>query len=451
LEGQNASKVETLKSMLENYPETDFGADAKYEVAQTYFFTDKYQDALTWFDKVITDHPNSSYVRKAKLNKGLLYYNQSSDETALPLFEEVAENYPATEEASEALLKIKKIYVERGDVPAFEKYLASKNFPDVTTGALDTSYYESAELMYLRGQLASALVEFDKYRDKFPNGYFKLNANFYAAEAALQLEQYDAAIKSYDKVLEFPKNTFTEKSLIAAGNIYYFQKRYNEALLRYAMLEEVAEVAENLLEARIGLMRCNYLINNFEGANEYSLKLRRMQTAPKEVLDEASLFSAKCALAQNDLKMAEARFKETLLQANNEFGAEAMYNLARIHFLRDSIDRAQSLIFEMVNIFPNYGEWISRSFLLLADTYVKQNDLFQARLTLQNLIDNYGGELKQDAERKLAEVENMQTPLQERMDGAGFEVEFEQEGKVADDLFEIDEEPQEEILIEEAP
>ncbi|MFM1875536.1 MAG: hypothetical protein RL266_1273 [Bacteroidota bacterium] len=440
LEGQNASKIETLKSMLDNYPETDFAADALYEIAETYFFTDRSQDAITYFDKVINGYPNSHYVRKAKLNKGLLHYNQSQDQKALPLFEDVAENYPATEEAKEALMKIQKIYVEKGDVPGFEAYVAKNNFPDITTGALDTSYYESAEFMFLRRNLEGAMAEFKAYLDKFPNGFFSLNANFYRAEAALELKKYDDAIVNYDRVLDFKKNQFTERSLMAAAEIYLFKKNYNDALLRFTMLEEVAEVAENLMESRVGLMRCHFLLNNFEDANRYAEKLKRSDKVPERILQEASLTSAKCAFAQGDLRMAEERFEMTLLEANNEIGAEALYNLANIHYLNDSILKAQSLIFEMVNLFPNYGEWLTRSFLLLSDTYVKQGEEFQAKLTLQNLIDNYEGELKVEAERKLVELEAKKPVLEERKDGGEWDIEFEQEGKVRDDLFEIDEE-----------
>ncbi len=438
LDGKSASKVETLKAMLENYPSTDFAADAKYEIAETYFFGDNSQEAIKYFDKVVKEHPNSSYVPKAKLNKGLLYYNQSADEKALPLFKEVAENYPATEEAKEALMKIQKIYVEDGDVPGFEKYVAAHNFPDITTGALDTSYYESAEFMYLRGNLEGAMVEFKKYLDKFPNGYFKLNANFYRADAAVQLKKYDQAIIGFDRVLEFKKNVFTERALMSASQIYLYQEKYNDALLRFSMLEEVAETAENLMEARIGLMRCNYLLNNFDEAHEYATKLQRSDKVPELVLSEASLTSAKCALAQNDLRMAQERFKQTLLESNNEVGAEAMYNLAYIHFLKGEYEQSQKLIFEMVNVFPNYGEWISRSFLLLADNYIKQNDLFQAKLTLQNLIDNYDGELKQEAQRKLERISTLQPKLEDRKDGQSWNIEFEQEGKVRDEIFEPD-------------
>ena len=449
LDGKNASKVETLKAMLSNYPETDFAADAKYEIAETYFFQDKAQEAIEYFDLVISEHPNSSYVRKAKLNKGLLFYNQSSDELALPLFEDVAENYPATEEAKESLMKIQKIYVEKGDVLGFEQYITDNNFPDITTGALDTSYYESAEFMFLRGNLDEALAEFQAYLDRFPNGYFKLNANFYRAETAVQLKNYDQAIIGYDHVLNFKKNVFTERSLMSASQIYFFQANYNDALLRFTMLEEVAENAENLMEARVGLMRCNYLLNNFEEAHNYSEKLRRSDKVPEEIISEAGLTSAKCALAQNNIRMAEERFKQTLLESNNQVGAEALYNLAFINYSRDSVAIAQQLIFEMVNVFPNYGEWISKSFLLLADTYIKQDDLFQAKLTLQNLIDNYNGELKVEAQRKLDEITNAQPKLEERKDGEDWDIEFEQEKKVRDDIFEIDVDEEYEPILEE--
>jgi hypothetical protein len=272
-----------------------------------------------------------------------------------------------------------------------------------------------------------------------------LNAHFYRSEAALELKLYDEAIVGYDHILEFKKNAFTERSLMAASSIYLYQEKYQDALLRFTMLEEVAEEAENLMQARVGIMRCSYVVNNFEDAHKYAMKLKRSDKVPERVLQEASLISAKCAMAQGNLRMAEERFEMTLLEANNEIGAEALFNLAKIHYLNDSLERSQSLIFEMVNLFPNYGEWITRSFLLLADTYVKQGEEFQAKLTLQNLIDNYDGELQAEAVRKLAEIEAAEVELKQREEQE-WDVEFEQEGKVRDDIFEVDEDEEYEMV-----
>ena len=51
---------------------------------------------------------------------------------------------------------------------------------------------------------------------------------------------------------------------------------------------------------------------------------------------------------------------------------------------------------------PGYHQWASEGFLLLADSYVERNDAFQARLTLQNIIDNYDDpDVTQMAQQKL--------------------------------------------------
>lgn len=438
VQGNGASKVETLKALLENYPKTGFAADAKFEVAETYFFMDNNGQAIIWFDKVINENPNSSYMRKAKLNKGLVYYNMSEDERALPLFKDVAENHPATAEAKEALLKIQKIYIENTDVAGFEQYMAGKNFPDITKGALDTSYYQAAELRFVRGDLVNAMNELSSYLSKFPNGYFALNAHFYRAEASFQLKMYAEALTDYDHVLGFAKNAFTEKSLLAAGQIYFSQQKFGQSAQRYGKLEELAERAENLLESRIGLMRCKFELKDFITADEYAQKVIRADRAPESVVNEAYLISAKCALEQKDLRMAEAKFQETLLRSNSEIGAEAMYNLARIKYLNGYYPETEKMVFEIVNIFPNYKVWIAKAFILLADNYEKQGDLFQAKLTLQNVVDNYLGVLRDDAQRKLDVINAAEPALQERQDGGSFKVEFEQEGKVDQRIFEVE-------------
>ncbi|MDP6908571.1 MAG: hypothetical protein QF371_03645, partial [Flavobacteriales bacterium] len=71
-----------------------------------------------------------------------------------------------------------------------------------------------------------------------------------------------------------------------------------------------------------------------------------------------------------------------------------------------------------------------------------QDDLFQAKLTLQNLIDNYAGELKDEAILKLKFVNDMEPKLEERKEGVDIEIEFEQEAPVRDEIFEeeLDEE-----------
>ena len=409
LNGENASKIASLQSMLDNYPSSTFAADAKYEIGETYFFMDKNADAKKYFNMILSDHANSSYVGKAKLNLGLIAYNSSDDATALPLFKDVAENYPTTTEAKEALFKIQKIYTEQGNVEQFETYVSTQDFPDITQGALDTSYYQAGEFMYARGQYANALSEFEKYLSKFPNGYFNLNANYYLAESALQLGQEDKALTAYNEVLKYQKNTFTEKAILTAGGIYFNRQNFQEAKLRYTMLEEVAEIAENVEAAQIGLMRCNYQLGSWADCEEYCNKLLSSERNSESIRLEASLIRAKAALEQNQLDVAMSRFTETSNMANNAIAAEAMFNVAKVHHLKGNYEQVEAEVFGMLDRMPGYPKWVSEAFLLLADSYEKRDDVFQARLTLQNVIDNYDDpEVVGRAQRKLTRLQQME-------------------------------------------
>jgi hypothetical protein len=51
---------------------------------------------------------------------------------------------------------------------------------------------------------------------------------------------------------------------------------------------------------------------------------------------------------------------------------------------------------------PSYDYWLTRGFILLADNYVKQGNNFQAKRTLQSVIDNHQeDELREQARNKL--------------------------------------------------
>ncbi len=110
----------------------------------------------------------------------------------------------------------------------------------------------------------------------------------------------------------------------------------------------------------------------------------------------------------DNLDIAVAKFQQTANQAQNVVGAEAKYSIALIHHQRSDFEKSQETIFELVNQFANYENWVAKSFLLLAKNYVEQEDLFQAKLTLQNVVDNYHGEIQKQAQAELQRIEKFE-------------------------------------------
>jgi TolA-binding protein len=64
------------------------------------------------------------------------------------------------------------------------------------------------------------------------------------------------------------------------------------------------------------------------------------------------------------------------------------------------------MVFELANEYPAFEYWKAKGFIMLADIYAAKDNLFQARQTLQSIIDNYpGDDLKTIAIEKLTIIE----------------------------------------------
>jgi hypothetical protein len=46
----------------------------------------------------------------------------------------------------------------------------------------------------------------------------------------------------------------------------------------------------------------------------------------------------------------------------------------------------------LINNLPSFDYWVAKSFILLADNYLALKDEFQAKSTLQSVLDNYTGD-----------------------------------------------------------
>jgi len=66
---------------------------------------------------------------------------------------------------------------------------------------------------------------------------------------------------------------------------------------------------------------------------------------------------------------------------------------------------AEKAAFETIDKSGSYALWITKSYILLGDIYVKEKDYFNAKATFQSVVANASmPELKEEAQRKLDQV-----------------------------------------------
>lgn len=404
--GDNNQKIVALQKLITDYPKSPYADDARFEMGKTYMALKKNNEALSAYQKLISDYPRSSFVREALLNSGLIYYNTNRDQQALETLKKVVADYPSTPASREALAVIKNIYVDMNKVDEYVDFTNDVPFANISKSEQDSLTFIAAESRYMSGDCDKALPGLISYLQKFPDGGFSLNAHYYKADCESRSNKLQDAVTSYEYIVSKPKNNYTENAALKASAILYNMKDYSRALSMYQRLEENAENTSNLTEALIGQMRCNFQIGNYAQAVMYAQRILENNQITDNLSAEANLVIGRSSLILKRTEQARTAFEQTVKLSHGEPGAEALFNLAQIAFDMNDYKTSEDHIFKLSSDYPSYHYWLAKGFILLSDIYVIQGNTFQAKQTLQSIIDNYlGADLKQIAIDKLKKIQ----------------------------------------------
>ena len=434
--GRFDTKINTLQELLRKYPNTNYADNARYELANSYVIQNNNTAALRYFNEVITRHPNSSYVKSAMLKSGLIYFNQNEDERALAVFRKVIEQYPGSSESQEALTSMRNIYVAMDRVDEFLAFSDGLGFANVSVAQQDSLIYIAAENRYMQGDCVNATRSFENYLERFPQGIFALNAHFYKAECNFRVNEFQKALISYQFVMQRPKSKFSENAALRAAQINFRLNQYQAALENYIMLEEIAEFPNNIQEAKTGQMRSLDKLQRYQKTIDVARRVLENDKISREIRQEANLLIARAALGQNNLDMAKDYYTQTNQIAENIMAAEAKYYLAYIEFRKGNYARCEKLIFDYINTLASYDYWLAKTFILLSDNYLVQDNIFQARHTLQSIIENYDGEeLRSIALKKLADIDREEQQRMQEGSPDTLEIDFGQGSTRQQEIF----------------
>ncbi len=382
-------KTEDLKLLISQYPKSSYTDNAMYELGHTMERTKNSDGAIESYKQLVSRSPQSPFSRKALLQLGLIYYNKNDFNISLETYKKIVENYPKTEEANSALVGIKNNYIELNNVDGYFAYIQSiGGYTPVSSTAQDSIFYMAAEKKYMSGESGSEL-QLEEYLSRFPDGSFKTNAIFYLADSYYAKGQYTKSLDLYEKVAAMPDNIFTEQSLLKSGELTFNAKNYELSLNYFKRLEQVAGSKWNILKSRAGITRASYKLGLFEEAVNTAKLLLSTENITEAMIREANFIIASSSYKLMRTDEAFKYFSTLSEDTKTAEGAESKYYKAQILFDRNQLKESEDEIMDFIGKNSPHQFWLGKSFILLSDIYLSQNDLFQARHTLKSIIDNY--------------------------------------------------------------
>jgi TolA-binding protein len=405
--GVNSSseKISLLTGLIRKYPQSDLVSDANMEIANTYLSNEQYRESLPYLKNVISSTGNDALKPRALLRSGLANYNLGNNAEALNRYNELLKQYPNSVEAQEALDNAKSIYVEEGRTSEYVNFAKGMGIT-VSASQEDQLAYQEAEVQFNNGNFAVAQQKFEDYLKKFPEGKYALEANYYKSEMYASQKNWVKAASGYEMVSDKAPNKFAEKAILQAARINFFDlKDYAKAEIYYAKLKDFASSQENKMEAMRGLLRCQFELQQWSAAADNAKDLLGEKGIGSDDKIIASMIVGKSYQAEEKCDASIPYFKTVASLSRAAYGAEAQFQIAQCQFDQNRLKDAEKSAFEVIHKSGSYELWVTKSYFLLGDIYLKEKDYFNAKATFQSLVENAKiEEIRVQAEQRLDEV-----------------------------------------------
>ena len=404
--------------MAARYPQSLYCGQADFEIAQTYQQMDQLQPAIEYYNRVISNFPSSQWVPQALVQVGLAQYALNNYDEAIQSFERVIREYSGTPPMHEALAALERVYNAKGDVKPYLAYLEQIGQSErVSAPQRDSLIFSAAENQYMLGDCKKAQASLREYLDAYPEGAYSLTANYYLADCLLRNHDTAQAIAPLEAIVAKAPNARVEEALARLAESYEYANRWSDAYSTLQKLEQVTTSPKVLRESRRASLRAAIALADNERIVQSAKDLASTDALSPELMLFARYNLGKALLAQGKLDEAYAAYALIGKNTGSATGAEARYRMVEILAKQGQWMRVQEETLAFAKLNTPHQYWLAKAFILLAKSYEKQGDTYQAQATLQSVVDNYldkkdgvVDEARRELERVLQRVAAPTTP-----------------------------------------
>ena len=407
LENQLSEQIRLIDQLLTLFPQSQLADEALFAKGSALLNNRQAAAAQTAFTQLIKNYPNSVWKNRARLKMAVALIADNRPNEAIDYYKAVLIDQPSPEDARDALAGVREIYVETGNINDYYRFIESLGY-NVNQTERDSTLFRTALRSYEQRNLQVALQHFNTYLQNFPQGLHSLRARFLRGETLFDLKQFDQALPDYAFVSDKAPNQDAEIAHYRAAIIsYYHSKNFQDALRYYTRLEGVASSDALRFEARLFRARSAFFAQDFTALQNAAQRLLQEPRATNAEKAEAHYYLGKFHQQQKQINPARDNYRKTVeLGGDDVRAAEARYQIARLYYEERNLDKALDLCFQTNKEIPNHMFWLVKSFVLMADIYAEKGNLFQAKATLESILQNYNGdqELVNEVKRKLENV-----------------------------------------------
>ena len=413
LTNRREDAIKNLQTLVTSYPKSRYADDAVYQKAVLDFENGSYAPAISGFSSLIDNRPQSSLIPSAIQKRGVAYANLRKYDEAIADFKRVLDNYPSSKVAQNALYSLQEALNSQNKSDEFDAYLAKFKTANPASEALESVEFEAAKNLYFKESYKQAIPKFESYLKSFSNSVLAVDARYFLADSYLRTGDKAKGLPAMKTVVNENRSEYVNKAIGKVAELEFENKNYSEALKYYSRLRDISSSRREQANAMIGMLKSYYQAGDYENTRKTASDLLNTGNATLNATNTALLYRGKATYSQGNLENALTELKAALT-ATDENGAEAQYLIAEILNKQKRYKESTEAAYKMSENYANYEYWLGKAFIVIADNYAAQGENFQARATLNSVIENSPfKEIKELAQSKLAGLDNTDKPKEE--------------------------------------
>jgi TolA-binding protein len=386
--GNLESSNRNFDMVLNGYPGSNLYVNSLFQKSQFNFENGHYQTAVDLFSRVIRDHPQSSFVPYALQGRAIAYSNLNQADASVRDYQTIIRQYPGHEIAESALLGLQEALAASGRSSQFAEYLDEFRRTNPQSTQIESIEYESSKSFYFNQNYKEAIRSFQLFIARYPQSSSVPEARFFLADALYADGQAEASLQQYYELSS--QISFNRHNRVLQRIAEIELERGNEARAIQAAraLDRNTTNRKDQYGSWRVLMLAYFRMNQNDSSAFFARKILDGALVTANAENEALLILGKTAYAQRNYTAAQDYFIAAVNTAKDEFGAEAQYLLARMHYEQQNYRQSIDALFELNRQFAHYDGWLGKSFLLIADNYQALGETFQAKATLESIAQN---------------------------------------------------------------
>lgn len=386
--GQQERKIARLKQISEAEM-GDWADDATYELGRSYMNQRRYSEAASVLKEFTERYPHSPNHTTALSDLGVIYTNLGNKALAMEYYDRVVKRSPTSAEARGAMQGIRELYLADGNAEGYIAYAEKSGVEgELSARTRDSLSFTAAQSLYLADRREDAARSLRSYIKSYPKGGY-LNDALYLLSNCYRASKDSRELACLKELVATGEHQYTTEALSRLAPLAAAAGEHTTAAESYGRLSNCAPTTEERQQALDGYVSSTIATGEADAIEAMALEVESRSDASTSALRKARFARARLLEQRGDGKQAQALYDKLRTEVRSAEGAEAMYRTILSKMERGEWKEVEQLVFAFSEMPSPHNYWLAKSFLVLGDCYLKQNDSFQARATWQSVADGY--------------------------------------------------------------